>query len=228
MSCVACHDPHAEDRPERLRAIEGAAGDRLCASCHQDLASSEAVRSHTHHDPRGRGAACVGCHMPKKNMGLGYSLTRYHRIGTPTDEDRVLRDRPLECALCHVDRSVENLVGIMEAWWGKRYDRAALRGLYGDNLDVNVLASTLVRGKPHEQAVAIAVLGESGNKGIVPRLVPHLSHDYPLVRYFARQAIESLTGRPLPVDVNEPAGVIADRARRWLADTQEPSAARRP
>ena len=65
--------------------------------------------------------------MPRKNMGLGYDLTRYHRIGSPDRPGRVERDRPLECALCHVD-SVGELVGSMERWWGKRYDRGALRG----------------------------------------------------------------------------------------------------
>ena len=66
--------------------------------------------------------------MPKKNMGLDYALTRYHRIGSPTDPARVERDRPLECALCHADKSVDALVGTMEPWWGKRYDREALAG----------------------------------------------------------------------------------------------------
>ena len=73
---------------------------------------------------RARAAPASSCHMPRKNMGLGYALTRYHRIGSPTDAARVERDRPLECALCHADRSVASLVGDMERLWGKRYDRA--------------------------------------------------------------------------------------------------------
>ena len=52
--------------------------------------------------------------MPKKNTGLGYQLTRYHRIGSPTDAARVEKDRPLECALCHADKSVASLVSTME------------------------------------------------------------------------------------------------------------------
>src|SRR6185436_351566 len=118
-----------------------------------------ALRAHAHHDPSGAGGACIGCHMPKKNMGLGYALTRYHRIGSPTDRARVEGDRPLECALCHVDKSVGELVGAMERFWGKRYDRAALTALYGD-LGGSALLSTVVRGKAHEQATAMHVLGE--------------------------------------------------------------------
>jgi hypothetical protein len=154
--------------------------------------------------------------MPRKNMGLDYTLTRYHRIGSPTDPARVLGDRPLECALCHTDKNIEQLVGAMERFWGKRYDRAALRQLYGDDLHANVLGRTLVLGKPHEQAVAVAVLGEKRDQRALPLLVPQLSHEYPLVRYFAKHAIETMTGTPLEVDVGKPAAEVAAQAQRWL------------
>jgi predicted CXXCH cytochrome family protein len=216
LACTACHDPHAADRPEALAALAGPAGNALCTQCHPALASPEGLRAHTHHPP-GEGSACVACHMAKKNMGLGYQLTRYHRIGSPTDEARVLGDRPLECALCHVDRGVEELVEAMERWWGKRYDRAALRGLYGDDLGVGVLAATLARGKPHEQGAAIGALGERGDPSAIPALAPHLAHPYPLVRYYARHALERLTGAPVPVDVDRPAAEVAAAVTRWLA-----------
>jgi predicted CXXCH cytochrome family protein len=216
LSCVACHDPHAEDRPENLHALEGAAGNELCARCHTELGSKAALAAHTHHAPDGAGSACVQCHMPKKNMGLGYGLTRYHRIGAPTDQARVLGDRPLECALCHADKSVEQLVSTMERWWGKRYDRSALGALYGDDLRVNALMSTLQRGKPHEQAVAIAVLGEARSARALPAIAAQLSHAYPLVRYFAKHAIETITGAPLDIDVGAPATDVAARAQQWL------------
>jgi predicted CXXCH cytochrome family protein len=215
MSCVDCHDPHAADRPDRLAALAGPAGNALCARCHPTLATAEGLRAHTHHPP-GEGSACVACHMPRKNMGLGYELVRYHRIGAPTDDARVLGDRPIECALCHPERTVEQLVDTMERWWGKRYDRDRLRELYGD-LGANVLASTLARGKPHEQAVAIGVLGERGTPAMVPRLAPHLAHDYPLVRFYAKHAIEQLTGRPVPIDVQQPAATIRGQLRAWPA-----------
>jgi hypothetical protein len=156
--------------------------------------------------------------MPKKNMGLAYDLTRYHRIGSPTDPLRVLQDRPLECALCHTNATVETTVRQMERWWGKRYDRAALRRLYGKNLDVNILETTLSWGKPHEQAVAIGVFGERRVKGAVPRLAPHLSHEYPLVRFFAKHALERITGEALAIDPNRPGSEIQDQAARWLKE----------
>ena len=45
------------------------------------------------------------------------------------------------------------LVGDMESWWGRKYDRAALENLYG-GLQARPLPATLIRGKAHEQAVA--------------------------------------------------------------------------
>ena len=105
--------------------------------------------------------------MPKKNMGLGYALTRYHRIGLPDDPARVERDRPIECALCHVDKTVAELVGTMESWWGRKYDRAALANLYG-TLEARPLPATLMRGKAHEQAVAMAVLGDARRTEALP------------------------------------------------------------
>lgn len=224
MSCTACHDPHTRDHSKRLQQLEGPAGRALCTSCHEGLGSDAAVSAHTHHRPDGAGSSCIGCHMPKKNTGLGYSLTRYHRIGSPTDRARVLGDRPLECALCHLDSSVETLVLAMERWWGKRYDRPALRALYGDDLHMNVLKSTLSRGKAHEQTVAIALLGESRRSSAVPLLVPELSHEFPLVRYFAKHALQTLTQRRLPVDVNQSASSVATQAQDWLTRTLKDAA----
>lgn len=214
MACTTCHDPHTEDPAERMAALATPAGNRICAQCHGELAAN--VAKHSHHEPGGAGTSCVGCHMPKKNMGLDYALVRYHRIGSPTAAARVTGDRPLECALCHADKTIESIVTTMERWWGKRYDRAALRTLYGDDLGVNALRATLVRGKPHEQAAAIAVLGETRDRSAMSVLAPHLAHEYPLVRYYTQRALETITGAPVTVDVNAPAAEVRRAAEDWL------------
>jgi predicted CXXCH cytochrome family protein len=215
MACTTCHDPHATDAPARLAALATPAGNATCTGCHAALAG-DAVVGHSHHAAGSAGTACVACHMAKKNMGLDYALTRYHRIGSPTDPRRVLGDRPLECALCHADRSVAQLVTAMEAWWGKRYDRARLAALYGEDLEVNALRATLARGKPHEQAVAIAVLGEARDATAIPLLAGQLTHAYPLVRYFAQRALQTVTGDPVAIDVGAPAAEVERAAARWL------------
>jgi predicted CXXCH cytochrome family protein len=217
LSCTHCHDPHTEDPKSALLALEGPRGDALCENCHQDLRGDEALRAHTHHPPSSSGSRCLNCHMPKKNMGLAYELTRYHRIGSPTDRERVEGDRPLECALCHTDKSVENLVLTMERFWGKKYDRDALRKLYGRDLTVNALEMTLKIGKPHERGTAVAVAGRDRRRDLLPLVVSVLDDDYPLVRYFARHAVEQITGAPLPIDMNAPGAEVLKSAQIYLA-----------
>jgi predicted CXXCH cytochrome family protein len=215
MSCTTCHDPHGGSDATALARLATPAGNPTCTSCHDKLAGAEALRAHAHHDPAGAGGACVACHMPRKNLGLTYELTRYHRIGSPSDRLRVESDRPLECALCHPNEGAGTLVDTIERWWGKRYDRGALTRLYGD-LRTPVLEATLRRGLPHEQATALAVLGEARTKRAEPLIAGQLAHEYPLVRYVARHALERLGGERLPLDVERPlAEIRAAVLRRW-------------
>jgi predicted CXXCH cytochrome family protein len=192
LSCTTCHDPHGGDEPGAMRAMATPAGNARCTTgCHADLGDRERLRAHAHHDPAGAGGACLACHMPRKNMGLDGQLTRYHRIGSPTDPARVLGDRPLECALCHAGASVEHLVDAMEAWWPERYPRQRLQELYG-SLDARVMRATLERGKAHEQVVAMATLAEAHAVDAAPLIARQLTSEYPLVREWARRALGTL------------------------------------
>lgn len=213
LACTDCHDAHASDGFGARRAAMG----RVCETCHSKYSTPERIAAHTHHRADGAGSECLNCHMARKNMGLDYRLTRYHRIGSPSDPSRVLADRPIECALCHDDKSVGELVDTMSAWWGQSYDRAALAALYGPDPRENVLLVTLARGKPHEQAVAAAVLAERGRRDMAVRLVPVLSNEIPLVRYFARSALERMVGAPFPWDVGAGDAGRPAQARAWLA-----------
>jgi predicted CXXCH cytochrome family protein len=216
LSCADCHDAHGGDRRERLDEFGTTTGNRLCVRCHESLASPRALQAHSHHPPDSVGSACANCHMPKKNMGLGYELTRYHRIGSATEARRVEGDRPLECALCHADRNVSQIVETMERWWGKRYDRAALRKLYGHDLRVDVLRTTLIGGKPHERATAAIAAADGGRKDLLPALVLALDDDYPLVRHYVHHAIERLAGEPVPLAMDATGAEIVAQAQRWL------------
>jgi predicted CXXCH cytochrome family protein len=217
MSCVTCHDPHAADRHADLERLSTPAGNTVCVRCHAQYAAPAALAAHAHHDPAGAGGSCIACHMPKKNMGLGYELTRYHRIGRPDDPVRVERDRPLECALCHADKTVGELVTTMERWWGRRYDRSALAALYGD-LGARPLEATLARGKAHEQAVAVATLGAARVAAAAPAVARQLVNPFPLVRYYARRALEALRGQDCAVDLDRPTSEIAAAVRACVPE----------
>jgi predicted CXXCH cytochrome family protein len=216
LTCVECHEPHASNATASLRALAADKQDALCTRCHQKYAANDALRAHSHHDPSGAGARCLGCHMPMKNMSLDGGLTRYHRIGSPTDAPRVMMDRPLECALCHADATVESLVTTMEKWWKRSYDRDALRKLYGA-LDANVLLATAERGKAHEQAVAFQLLGDARVDSAKPLLAAQLTHPYPIVRGYAKRALDSIAGAPVPIDIDADDATIAEQAKNWSA-----------
>jgi hypothetical protein len=201
LNCTACHDPHRDDDPDDLAALATPAGNPTCTRCHPAYAGREALRAHAHHDPDAAGGVCINCHMPRKNLALTYTLGRYHRIGSPTERERVQGDRPLECALCHARKSTEELVSAMERWWGKRYDRRVLQTLYGD-LQEPPLLSTLARGKPHEQVVAIISLREQKVREALPLVAQQIAHRLPLVRYQARKAINAFVGRDCAIDLD--------------------------
>jgi predicted CXXCH cytochrome family protein len=222
MTCVDCHDPHAPDNRARMDALEGAASNRVCIRCHTKCDNVIAVEAHSHHKAGGAGAVCMSCHMPRKNMSLDTRLTRYHRIGSPTDRAKVEGDRPLECALCHQDKTVAALVEQMESWWQKRYDRAALVRLYG-SLEAKPLVETLIGGRAHEQATAMGALREwalSGGRSQVRALAPlvavQLTHPYPILRYYAFRALEAALGEAPPVELHQDNQRIRDQADAWL------------
>jgi predicted CXXCH cytochrome family protein len=217
MTCATCHDPHGEDSRQHLDELMSVRGNRVCTTCHQPLADAAKLRAHSHHAPDGAAGACLGCHMPKKNMGLAYEFTAYHRIGSPTDPARVEGDRPLECALCHADRSVDQLVRTMEKWWGKRYDRARLTRLYGQDLRQNPVRISLVGGKPHEQALAADIAVRQHLAGTTDSIVALLGNQYPLVRYFAKHSLEQRFGQPIDLDMSLPGPALAQSARAHLS-----------
>jgi predicted CXXCH cytochrome family protein len=218
LTCTTCHDPHAEDPTARLTGLGEPAGNAICTSCHAGFSTPAASAAHSHHPAGSSGSACLACHMPKKNMGLDYELVRYHRIGSPTARERVEGDRPLECALCHTDRTVEQIVTTMEKWWSKRYDRRALARLYGADLRVSPLGATLLGGKPHERAVAATALSHAGRTDMLRSIAATLDDDYPLVRYFGKAAIERLTHELMPLDMSQSGPETRAAAERWLED----------
>lgn len=217
MACSTCHDPHGAADQAALDRLGTVAGNRVCTDCHSEPRFTRDLRTHTHHDPGADGSACVGCHLPKKNLGLAYDLTRYHRIGAPTDRARVEGDRPLECAVCHPDATVARTVETMERWWGKRFDRRALGALYGRDLRVNVLEATLARGKAHEQATAVGIAGAHRASFLSTGVVAQLANRYPLVRFYAKHALQQIRGEPIPVDAHLPGAELEAAVKAWLS-----------
>jgi hypothetical protein len=183
-----CHDPHALDKPEHLAELATPCGQPRLPACHTSLASTpRRFADHAHHLPTGPRVRASPATCPARTW-RSTTLTRYHRIGSPTDRERVEGDRPLECALCHADKSVAALVGDMERLWGKHYDRASC-ARSTEILKGNALLATLERGRPHEQVAAAMVLAEHKVNSAAPQVARLLTSPYPLARRFAAQAL---------------------------------------
>src|SRR6185369_7865870 len=76
------------------------------------------------------------------------------------------------------------------------------------------LAATLERGYAHEQAPAIAVLGEKRVRAALPLVARQLLNPYPLVRYYARRAVDAIRGQPCAVDLDGTTEAIQAAALR--------------
>ncbi|MEO9232373.1 MAG: hypothetical protein ABI421_03475 [Polyangiaceae bacterium] len=228
ISCVDCHDPHAPGNGNegnaalgqtRIHELEDTpAGNAVCVRCHGSLATEDAQRSHTHHDPKGEGGKCMNCHMAKKNMSLDGKTTRYHRIGSPTDRDRVEQDRPLECALCHEKKTVRELLTAMKNFWNVSFDENKVASLYAGNLDQNAILATLANGKSHEKAPALFVAGQTKMLAAAGYAAQEMTGPYPIVRGYAERALETIFGEASPVDpLSDDDTKIAAATRDWLS-----------
>jgi hypothetical protein len=156
--------------------------------------------------------------MAKKNMSLDGKTTRYHRIGSPTDRDRVENDRPLECALCHQDKTVRELLTSMKKFWNVSFDANKVASLYSQNLEQNAILATLANGKPHEKAPALFIAGQTKMLAAAGYAAQEMSGPYPIVRGYAQRALEAIYGEPSPVDaLADDDAKIANASRDWLA-----------
>lgn len=220
VTCTDCHNPHADNDSVAIQKLEGIEGNAICLKCHSQFSNPAALESHSHHSPTGEGGVCLNCHMPKKNMSLDSKLNRYHKIASPTDTDKVEKDRPLECALCHQNKPIIELVEKMEAWYGKKYDRNKLELLYG-NLNQNSVTPTLTNGKAHEKAVVLYLLtvaaAQNQKKNIPITLISNeLTNPYPLVRYYANNALSAIFNSPSPINLYQNNDSIRIAAAQWI------------
>src|SRR4029077_17620597 len=89
------------------------------------LADGAAPARHTHHEPTGAGARCVGCHMPRIVYGV-LDIHRSHRIEVPDPARAAGLGRPDACTGCHADQSAECAAGAFRRLWPRRDPGVAL------------------------------------------------------------------------------------------------------
>ena len=125
-------------------ASPGRTRDKMCTGCHAALAAPAALAQHTHHDPAGEGARCVGCHMPRIVYGV-LDVHRSHRIDDPEAAargcPRSRRARPDACTLCHVEGVPGGQAGVGATLRRSRGRARRARGRRRTRWDARRLAS---------------------------------------------------------------------------------------
>lgn len=122
MTCVDCHDPHAQNYRDPFgKALAGRFDDGQCLTCHASKA--RAPEEHTHHLPGSQGSLCVSCHMPYlQHQGIGNTLgyaRSDHTIPIPRPAFDTALGIENACYKCHQDRSIEWLQAKTDEWYGE-------------------------------------------------------------------------------------------------------------
>jgi hypothetical protein len=196
LTCTTCHgmhdgDPRGQLRPAFAAGVGASASDRMCTGCHAALAGPEAGRRHSHHDPAGEGARCVGCHMPRIVFGV-LDVHRSHRIEIPDPARDAgagtgLAPRPDACTGCHVDRAPAWAAEALARWRG---------GAAPPPVAAPSPVEALFSGEPLARAIAADAVGRwavPADRGARARRLGALlevmaSDRYPAVRHLAWRA----------------------------------------
>ncbi len=122
MTCVDCHDPHAQNyRDVNGVKLNGRFDNGQCTSCHASKASSP--EQHSHHKKDSPGSLCTSCHMPYLQhpaMGTRLRFARAdHTIPIPRPEFDAKLGVENACAKCHADKNTAWLQAKSVEWYGE-------------------------------------------------------------------------------------------------------------
>ncbi|MCI0699025.1 tetratricopeptide repeat protein [candidate division KSB1 bacterium] len=122
MTCVDCHDPHAQNyRDINGMQLHGKFDNRQCTGCHASKA--QAPEQHSHHKNGSPGNLCTSCHTPYLQhpaMGNHLRFARSdHTIPIPRPEFDVKLGIENACANCHADKKTAWLQSKTVEWFGE-------------------------------------------------------------------------------------------------------------
>jgi predicted CXXCH cytochrome family protein len=192
ITCTSCHEVHGGD--PRGQLTEKMKTNAACNQCHQRFAQPDQLVEHTKHAAQSQGSLCYNCHMPRIVFGI-MSAHRTHDITIPRPDETVRFDKPNACNQCHHDWSVNRATAETQRLWPKM---SAVSQPGGERFDEPEGRRELFAGSAVMRALSAAALAPANDK-TGPLLLEAMQDHYPIVRYFAANALATAyPGLPKP------------------------------
>lgn len=210
ITCITCHSMHGGD--PRGQLTESMKTNAACTQCHTALVAPTKLAEHTRHGVTSAGSLCVECHMPKIVYGV-MAAHRTHDISNPQPADTVKFGKPNACTQCHTDWSVNRAIAETKRLWPEKY---AATESGGPTFDEPEGARALFAGDAVLRALTASALAPQARQH-APWLLEALEDRYPIVRYFAANALAQVDPALPKPDYLAPAAARATTLKQWLA-----------
>ena len=207
VTCTSCHEMHGGD--PRGQLAEAKKTNLACTQCHQQFTTAAQLVEHTKHSVESAGSLCYNCHMPKIVYGI-MSAHRTHHITNPEPKETVRFEKPNACNQCHLDWSVNRAIAETKRLWPATYASAQP----GDaRFDEPEGQRALFAGDAVMRALTAAVL--PANDHNLPLFLEAMQDRYPIVRYFAANALAAFNPTLPKPDYLAPAETRNATLHRW-------------
>jgi predicted CXXCH cytochrome family protein len=188
INCNSCHTMHGGD-------VKGQITDELrtnvaCTQCHTELRDDSMLAKHTKHQVNTDGSNCYSCHMPEVVYGI-QTIHKTHQIADPQPHLTASRGLPNACNQCHLDKSVNWAIQKTRELWPEKYSTTtASKDAQFDRPEGE---RALFAGDALTRALTADALSRRADKNwAAPLLIEAFMNDnYPIVRYFAANGLDS-------------------------------------
>jgi hypothetical protein len=155
-----------------------------CTECHQQFSTPVQLVEHTKHSAESSGSLCYNCHMPSIVYGV-MSAHRTHDITIPRPDETVRFNKPNACNQCHLDWSVNRAITASRRLWPKTFGESKVADKQFDEPEGQ---RALFAGDAVMRALTAAAMTPA-NDVTAPLLLEAMQDRYPIVRYFAANAL---------------------------------------
>jgi predicted CXXCH cytochrome family protein len=182
ITCTSCHEVHGGD--PRGQLTEEMKTNAACTQCHQQFAEPARLVEHTKHKEGSAGSLCFNCHMPSIAYGI-MTARRTHHIANPRPDDTIQFGKPNACNQCHLDWSVNRALATTQRLWPNAKTESPGTDPRFDEPEGQ---RALFAGDAVTRALTAAAMNPATD-ATAPLLLEAMQDRYPIVRYFAANAL---------------------------------------